>query len=192
MIKGCIFALLVAVVGVSAAAQDETVQERNKRLAREFYEYLWLSNNTDQYETYVADTYVVHDIGDRKNVTETAIQQKEIADFFWDNGEISGEIQYQIADGDLVATRWTVLMEPTTVLGSVMLDTGGTPLPIINVFRFNEDGKIVEVWNHRHDIDTPRTLQFTAKGFLFGLAVALVFLFWALSLRRRLKAALAE
>ena len=27
---------------------------------------------------------------------------------------------------------------------------------IINVFRFNEDRKIVEIWNHRHDTDLPQ------------------------------------
>ena len=44
--------------------------------------------------------------GDRKGVTEPAIEQKNIADFFWANGDLSGVIDYQIAEGDLVATRW--------------------------------------------------------------------------------------
>ena len=29
---------------------------------------------------------------------------------------------------------------------------------IINVFPSNEDGKIVEIWNHRHDTDLPQLL----------------------------------
>jgi hypothetical protein len=55
--------------------------------------------------------------------------------------------------------------------------------PIINVFRF-EDGKIVEVWNHRHDIDSFQTIRFKARG----LAVGLLFVPLALGvtwLRRR-------
>ncbi|MEL7538783.1 MAG: ester cyclase [Pseudomonadota bacterium] len=159
-------------------------EERNKALARDFYTDLWFNANTDRYEDYVADTYVIHDIGDDKGVTEPAIAQKEIADFFWANGDMSGEIDYQIADGDLVATRWTWQFEPTSFLGRIL--KGRDDLPIINVFRF-EDGKIVEIWNHRHDIDTGMPLRFTAKGFIYGILVSIVPLAWAFSLKRRLK-----
>ena len=164
------------------AASDS--EERNKALALAFYKDLWFSPNTDRYEDYMADTYVIHDIGDEKGLTEPAITQMEIADFFWANGNMSGEIDYQIADGDLVATRWTWQYEPTTVLGRIL--KGRDNLPIINVFRFDQ-GKIVEIWNHRHDIDTGMSTRFTAKGFLYGILVAIFPLAWAISLRRRLK-----
>ncbi|MEM8983415.1 MAG: ester cyclase [Pseudomonadota bacterium] len=159
-------------------------EEQNKAIAKAFYNDLWLSNNTDKYADYVADTYVAHDIGDRKNVSESAIEQKEIADFFWQHGDMSGEFDYQIADGDLVATRWTWRHEPTTFFGRVLM--GRTEIPIINVFRI-KDGKIAEVWNHRHDIDTGMTRRFTLQGLAIGLGIALLPLLWALSLRRKLK-----
>ena len=54
----------------------------NKQIAMKFYNDLWATNNTHKYAETVADTYVVHDIGERKNVTEPAIEQKNIADFF--------------------------------------------------------------------------------------------------------------
>lgn len=162
--------------------------EQNKQLAREFYQDLWFSNNTDKYSLYVADSYIVHDIGERKNVTELAIEQKNVADFFWKNGKMTGAIQYQIAEGDLVATRWNAKFEPETFIGNFMIGEGD--IPIINVFRFKE-GKIVEIWNHRHDIDTPQTMKFTIKGLLTGLLIALIPFIWALVLRRRLKRALA-
>ena len=94
----------------------DSLEERNKTLARNFYEDLWFSKNTDRYDRYLADEYVVHDIGDRKSVTEPAIQQKEIADFFHSSGNMSGSIDYQIAEGDLVATRWQWKFEPTSLL----------------------------------------------------------------------------
>lgn len=181
-----VFAAMGAMMCATAFADDTEIstQERNKALARAFYEDLWFSQNTDRYSLYMADTYVAHDIGDRKNVTEPAIEQKHIADFFWANGEMSGEINYQVAEGDLVATRWIWRYEPTTFLGRLLL--GRDDLPIINVLRF-EDGKIVELWNHRHDIDTGMPLRFTLKGFLYGVLLALLPLAWAISLRRRLK-----
>ena len=96
-----------ALIGSICHAQsvDSDLLEENKRLARAFYDDLWFSNNTDKYSLYMADTYVVHDIGDRKNVTEPAVKQKHIADFFWKNGVMSGRLDYQVAEGDLVATR---------------------------------------------------------------------------------------
>lgn len=193
-VKRTLLAALLAsatLVGTHSNAQssDRDRLEENKRIALGFYNDLWFSNNTDKFGLYVADTYVVHDTGERKNATEQAVEQKRIADFFWKNGTLSGDIHYQVAEGDLVATRWSAKFEPNTLVGKFLIGKGD--IPVINVFRI-EDGKIVEFWNHRHDIDTPQTLKFTLRGFLSGLLVALIPLFWALRLRRRLRIATAN
>lgn len=174
-----------------AYGQQDNLQENvrnqtefNKQIARDFYRDLWFTNNTEKYTDYVADEYIVHDIGNRKNVTEPAIVQKSIADMFWNNGKLTGEIEYQIAEGDLVATKWIGYMQPETLFGKVFL--GKKPMHIINVFRIN-DGKIVEFWNHRHDIDSPQTLKFVLKGFLIGLTIALIPAFLAIRYKRKLK-----
>lgn len=153
-----------------AQASTDSLEARNKALARAFYEDLWFSDRTDRWDRYVADEYVVHDIGDDKDVTEPGITQKEIADFFHSKGRMGGSIDYQVAEGDLVATRWQWEFEPTAPLFRLM--GGRSPVPIINVFRF-EDGKIVEVWNHRHDIDTGRGNIPFVKGLGLGLILAL-------------------
>ncbi|MEM1379459.1 MAG: ester cyclase [Pseudomonadota bacterium] len=148
---------LAACAVVVACSQAETVdvEERNKALAAQFYEDLWFSQNTDRYAEYVADEYVVHDLGPRKGVTEQAVEQKNIADLFHSFGEMSGRIDYQIAEGDKVATRWFVSQEPNEQARAM----GFFPfedVAIINVFRFNDEGKIVEIWNHRHDPELPQ------------------------------------
>lgn len=160
-------------------------EERNKEIAQNFYQDLWFTDNTDRYVDYVAEEYVVHDIGDRKGVTEPAIEQKITADLFWDNGSWDSKINYQIAEGDLVATRWEATFTPSTMMGKLMIGSG--TIPIINVFRINEEGKIVEIWNHRHDIDTPQTMKFTIQGLLIGLVIALIPTIIAIRLKRKLK-----
>jgi len=157
--------------------------EANKEIARNFYQDLWFTNNTDKYIDYVAKEYVVHDIFDRKGVTEPAIEQKHIADMFWNQGTLSGKIDYQIAEGDLVATRWNASLNPNTFIGKIY---GMEELAIINVFRI-KDGKIVEIWNHRHDIETNQTIRFVFKGLIIGLLIALIPTFIAFRLRRKLK-----
>ena len=163
-------------------------EERNKEIARNFYDDLWFNNRTDHYDQYLADEYEIHDIGGRDS-TEEGVVQKEIADFFWENGNMSGEIDYQLADGDLVATRWYWDYEPSSLLGRFLV--GDIRIPIINVFRLNEEGKVVEIWNHRHDIDTNRTNIFVLKGLGIGLLIALIPLIWALRLRKKLRTASA-
>lgn len=191
--KKSILTLLLAYLIFQVNAQIDTlklidkqlIEERNKELAKGFYTDLWFTNNTDRYKEYMAETYVAHDVGDRKGVTEPAIEQKIIADRFWENGSWDAIINYQIADGDLVATRWEATYQPKTLLGKFMYGSG--TVPIINVFRYDDKGKIVELWNHRHDIDTNMTMKFTIKGLLIGLLIALIPTFIAIRLRRKLK-----
>lgn len=187
--KNTLSLALILLLSINLYAQQDSVNtksqtELNKEIVARFYQDLWFSNHTERYADYVADTYVVHDIGERKGVTEAALEQKRIADFFWDNGSLQCKMDYQIAEGDLVATRWTAAYEPNTLLGNVAIGKG--EIPIINVFRMKE-GKIVEIWNHRHDIDTPQTMKYVLQGLLIGLGVALVPTFFMFRLRRRLK-----
>ena len=175
----CLTVVLLA--QVSASAQSEEV---NKALARRFYEEVWFSRNPAAVDELVAPEYVVHDIGDRKAVREPASEQKRIADLFWQNGEMSGRIDFQIAEGDLVATRWQWDYRPQRPLMKLTMIGGRNPIPIINIFRF-KDGKIVEIWNHRHDIDVGFAANILrVQGFAAGVLSALLAAF-GIRIRRR-------
>ena len=131
--KQILFCLLLITFSSFIHAQSDEIEEKNKAHVRGFYDDLWFSNNTDNYIKYMADTYIAHDIGDRKGVVEPAVEQKNIADFFWENG------------------------------------------------------KIVELWNHRHDIDGPMTRRYTLQGFAVGLLITLIPAILAFRYRRKLK-----
>jgi hypothetical protein len=97
---------------------------------------------------------------------------------------MGGNIDFQIAEGDLVATRWQWHYEPRAWPMRILMLGGRNPVPIINVFRF-EHGKIVEVWNHRHDIDVGFAANFLRlQGFLVGV-VASVLVALGVRFRRR-------
>lgn len=164
-----------------AATQSE---ETNKALARRFYEQVWFSRNPSAVDELVAPYYLVHDIGDRKSIREPADEQKHTAEFFWQKGTMSGHIDFQIAEGDLVATRWQWHYEPQTWLMKMTMLGSRNPIPIINVFRF-KDGRIVEIWNHRHDIDVGFASNFLRmQGFGAGV-LSSVLVAAGLRIRRR-------
>ncbi len=165
---------LLLVLPAAANVAEAQEEESNKALARRFYEQVWFSDNPGAVDELVAPEYVLHDVGDLKSVTEPAAQQKAIAGFFWQNGTMTGTIDYQVAEGDLVATRWQWVFEPRSWWMKLFMMGGEKSVPVINVFRF-QDGKIVEIWNHRHDIDIGfRRNVLLVKGFLTGILVAVL------------------
>ena len=179
-----IFSAFVFVNAQESVQCDSQTEEKNKALARRFYEQVWFSNNPATVDEVFAPEYIAHDTGDIKGVTENADTQKQIAAFFWENGTMTGSIDYQIAECDLVATRWQWNYQPTTWW--LKLLGGRDQIPIINVFRF-KDGKIVEIWNHRHDIDTAKGNIPFVKGLVAGLIPSLIFLIISLLLWKKLR-----
>ena len=176
--------LLVVVLLSGAVVYAGEIEEGNKALARRFYEEVWFRRNVAAVDELVAPTYIVHDTGDRKNAMESADEQKKIAEFFWDRGTMTGSIDYQIAEGDLVATRWQWHFKPDVWWMKAL--GGDEHIPIINVFRFR-DGKIVEVWNHRHDIDTGMGSFIFVKGLALGLVPSAALLILVILLWRKLR-----
>jgi predicted SnoaL-like aldol condensation-catalyzing enzyme len=179
--KLCIFVIALVAILPGRILAGET-EETNKALALKFYEQVWFSHNPAAVDELVAPTYFAHDIGERKNVTETAERQKEIAEYFWQRGTMTGKVDFQIAEGDLVATRWQWDFTPSSWWMKAL--GGRRPLPIINVFRF-KDGKIVEIWNHRHDIDGGMGNLLFVKGILVGLIPSVAMLAIIFVRRRR-------
>ena len=175
---------LLFLFGASPVVLAGEIEEQNKALVRRFYEEVWFKNNPAAVDEVFAPTYIAHDIGKRKNSMEQAEQQKKIAQFFWDRGSMTGTLDYQIAEGDLVATRWQWYFEPN--VWWMKLLGGREHIPIINVVRIR-DGKIVEIWNHRHDIDTMQGNILFLKGALAGLLPAIVLFALLIMLWRKLR-----
>jgi predicted SnoaL-like aldol condensation-catalyzing enzyme len=169
-----ILRVLLLITFIAALLSASELEEHNKALGRRFYEQVWFSHHPEVVDELVAPEYVVHDIGGRDG-KEPASDQKDIPEFFWKHAAMTGKIDYQVAEGDLVVTRWQWDFQPSTWW--IKLLGGRNPIAIINVMRFR-DGKIVEFWNHRHDIDSavaniPKVFS-GAGGFVAGVLTAVV------------------
>ena len=168
------------------APRDREQEERNKVLARRFLEEVWMSGNLSAVDELVAPTYVAHDIGDAKGVIESADEQKQRAGFWNQNGTMISTFGYQLAEGDLVATYHEWEFRPNTLWMKVLGLGVRRQIPIINVFRF-QDGKIVEMWNHRHDVDSYYGSLVFLKGLGVGLIPSLILAVVAFVLWRKLR-----
>jgi len=56
-----------------------------------------------------------------------------------------------LAEGDLVAARWTASGTHSGAWGDVAPTGRGATFSGVNIFRFAGNGKVVEIWNHRDD-----------------------------------------
>jgi steroid delta-isomerase-like uncharacterized protein len=125
--------------------------EQNKGLVRRFYDEVWNNGNVDVTNEVFADDYVRHDLRPTKALPGPAGQAKVATDFRTAFPDLRMRVDLLVAEGDLVAARWTTVGRNTGPWG----DTPGTGKHArfsgVNIFRFR-DGMVVELWNHRDDL----------------------------------------
>jgi len=123
----------------------------NAELVRRFYEEVWNRGNVDVADEVFAADYVRHD--SRPSQAEPGpAGQKRIAQNFRDAlPDLRFEVEMIIADGDLVAARWTAEGNNSGPWGGQPPTGRHARFSGVNIFRF-EDSKVAEIWNHRDDL----------------------------------------
>ena len=125
--------------------------EANKALWRRFYEEVWDKGNTEfAYEVF-ADDYVRHDLRATAAIPGPAGQKKIADDFRAAFPDLRMRVDFLFGEGEWVVARWTATGTHTGPWGGV--EPTGRPIVFsaVNVVRF-DDGKVVEIWNHRDDL----------------------------------------
>jgi steroid delta-isomerase-like uncharacterized protein len=125
--------------------------EANKALVRRFYEEVWVRGNLDAADEVFADDYVRHDLRATEAVPGPDGQKRIAADFRAAFPDLSFTVDLLLAEGDLVAGRWTARGTHLGAWGGLPPTGRRMTFSAINVFRFS-DGKVVELWNHRDDL----------------------------------------
>ena len=125
--------------------------EQNKELVRRFYDQVWNHGNTDfAYEVF-ADDYVRHDLRATEARPGPAGQKKIADDFRAAFPDLEVAVDLVVGEGDFVVGRWTASGTRTGAWGSVEPTGRKATFSAVNIFRF-ENGKVVEIWNHRDDL----------------------------------------
>ena len=124
--------------------------EQNKALALRFYDEVWLKLNAAAAFELAAPNCVRHDPagpvpGGPEGFNANASRVRTgIPDF-------RQSFDLILAEGDLVAVRWTIRGTQTGPLGPIPPTGRAVEFSGVNIFRF-EGGKIAEIWNHRDDL----------------------------------------
>ena len=107
-----------------------------------------------------AHDYVRHDL----RATQAAPGpegQKQIARAFRTAfPDLAFDVEVVVAEDDYVAARWTASGTHTGRWGDVEATGRLVSFSGVNIFRF-EDGRVVEIWNHRDDLGLQEQLEAT-------------------------------
>lgn len=126
--------------------------DANKRLVAQFYEEVWARANVDFAEQVFADDYVRHDL--RRTPAEPGPRgQAQIARAFREAfPDLQWRVDLLLAERDLVAARWTASGTHTGRWAGIAPTRQRVEFSGVNIFRFGDAGKVVELWNHRDDL----------------------------------------
>ena len=126
--------------------------EANKALVRRFYEEVWRRGNVFFAEEVFADDYVRHDLRATQAAPGGAGQALIAEQFRAAFPDLDWRVDLVLGEEDLVAARWTAFGTHSGTWGDVMPTGKHVTFSGVNIFRFGEDGKVVEIWNHRDDL----------------------------------------
>ena len=123
----------------------------NKALVLRFYDEVWNKGNVEFAHTVFNDDYVRHDLRPTQAQPGPAGQAKIAADFRRAFPDLVFKVDLLLAEGDLVAARWTAAGTNTGKWGALEASGKAATFSGVNIFRFR-GGKVAEIWNHRDDL----------------------------------------
>lgn len=126
--------------------------EANKALARHFYEEVWRRGNASFAEEVFADDYVRHDLRATRAPPGGAGQALIAEQFRRAFPDLEWRVDLVVGEGDLVTARWTASGTHSGAWGEVAPTGKHVTFSGVNIFRFGNDGKVIEIWNHRDDL----------------------------------------
>jgi steroid delta-isomerase-like uncharacterized protein len=124
--------------------------EEHKAIIRRFYEEVWNRGNLDVADEIFTDDYVRHDLRPGTAPPGPAGQKAVAGLFRAAFPDVHLAVELLVAEGELVAARWTMEGTHAGAWGGVAPTGRRVRFAGVNLFRF-ADGQVVELWNHRDD-----------------------------------------
>ena len=126
-------------------------EAENKALIQRFYYEVWDSGNVAFAHEVFHDDYVRHDLRSTQAAPGAAGMAAIAAGFRSAFPDVRWRVDLLLAEGDLVAARWTATGTFTGRWGALEPTGRQAEFSGVNLYRFRE-GKVAEIWNHRDDL----------------------------------------
>jgi steroid delta-isomerase-like uncharacterized protein len=126
--------------------------DANKRLVERFYEQVWARGNVSFAEEVFSEDYMRHDLRPTQAAPGAAGQARIADQFRHAFPDLHWRVDLVLGERDLVAARWTASGTQTGSWGDLAPTGRWAEFSGVNIFRFGEDGKVAEIWNHRDDL----------------------------------------
>jgi predicted ester cyclase len=137
-------------IGAASKRGEAMSAHENKALIRRFYEEVWDQGNSDfAYEVF-ADNYVRHDLRPTAALPGPEGQKKIADNFRAAFPDLRVTVDLVVGGDDYVVGRWTASGTHLGSWGGLAPTGRQATFSAANIFRF-ENGKVVEIWNHRDD-----------------------------------------
>ena len=112
-------------------------------------------------EQVFADDYVRHDLRPTQAAPGPAGQAQIARAFRAAFPDLQWRVDPLLAEGDLVAARWTASGTHTGSWAGRAPTGRRAEFAGVNIFRFGPSEKVVEIWNHRDDLSLQEQLGAT-------------------------------
>ena len=126
--------------------------DANKRLAERFYDEVWGHGNVGFAREVFAEDYVRNDLRPTQAAPGAAGQARIAEQFRAAFPDLQWQVDLVLGEGDLVAARWSASGTHTGAWGDLAPTGKRAEFSGVNIFRFGQDGKVAEIWNHRDDL----------------------------------------
>ena len=132
--------------------------ERNKDTFRRYIEEVWRDEQLDIADEVFAEKYLSHQSDGTALERGPEDVKKFVTEYRSAFSNIEDIVEDMIGEGDRVVTRWTLRVTHTGEFRGIPTTGKRITITGIGIFRFSEDGKVVESWDSLDQLGMLRQL----------------------------------
>jgi steroid delta-isomerase-like uncharacterized protein len=121
--------------------------EKNKDTFRRYIEEVWKEENLDIADEVFAEKYLSHQSDGTALERGSEDVKKFVMEYRSAFSDIEDVVEDMIGEDDRVVTRWTLNVTHTGEFRGIPATNKRIKITGIGIFRFSEDGKVVESWD---------------------------------------------
>ena len=137
--------------------------ERNKETFRRYIEEVWKDEQLDIADEVFADKYLSHQSDGTALERGPEDVKKFVMEYRSAFSNIEDIVEDMIGEGDRVVTRWTLRVTHTGEFRGIPATGKRITITGIGIFRFSEEGKVVESWDSLDQLGMLRQLGATVE-----------------------------